>query len=104
MLFSSSSITSESVLKSVFVLHVVVDARDVVAVKHVAILARFVGGTPLKLALLVFPAASPPSFTIRMIRPTMSLPPKWLWSCEIKIQFLQSVQQWMTAVCGLPVA
>jgi len=76
MLFSSSSITSESVLKSVFVLHVVVDARDVVAVKHVAILARFVGGTPLKLALLVFPAASPPSFTTRMIRPTMSLPPK----------------------------
>ncbi len=54
-------------------LYVVVDVCDVVAVKHFVILERFVGGAPLKLALLVFPAASPPSFTTRMIRPTMSL-------------------------------
>jgi len=41
-------ITSE-MCESVFLLYVVVDMCDVVTVKHVVILSRFVGGTPLKL-------------------------------------------------------
>jgi len=56
----------------------VVDVCKVIAVKHVVILARFVRGAPLKLALLVFP-----SFTTRMIRPIMSL-----FTTEITLKLL----------------